>query len=431
MDELDAIVDSVLVEQEYQLYDQLLLSNGGEDEEWEEELVPTGRGRGDHQMSSSRFNRVPTATPSSSTTAAAAHTLSSALPRVDGEKRESAARNGSRAAQRSSPELWVDHCIDDVKDLLHDLPSDDEEDEEAFDEHIGSAGPGQRRAAKKQTFSPSPAHGGDESLERQHLRLEDRLGMWGERKEMKRMLLTYSKLMEEQTACTFHPRINHQRVFSSAPAAARSSAPAAATSTIRGYHQYLERMEDARAARDAPEREEAAKQQRYRDPQSFNRHPTIPKPFHFTPSRAPAEAAAPTMGAASSSSSLAPAAASSSGRQPASVPRESSAGLGVPPIPRHRPLPPFPSVRLELPRHGGGGGCGGAAAPKYHHPKMAAAATPPGAMEGSRRPAASTTPRASSVPHGPPSSSSMSAALRSHLFDPEFSLQLRQQRCHF
>lgn len=285
--------------------------------------------------------RTPTLTPATKATTAGAA--------AGGEWRD---RNPGPAKMNFDDEDgWVDDCLREVDNVLLDLegpgprgrgsgPHDwalEDEGEEGGELVEGQQVLERMRSQMEDDRALQQRRGANTRdvvhtapPQQQHLQLVNRLSLWEERKEMKRMLGLYTKLVSEQAECTFHPAINpapayvsgasggNQRRASSTRGLSvgthssrhpvpgfppeeeeeedeavpfenvgggydeRGVHPPPPPRPIKGYDTFLQRMQTAREERELPQREEQDRLARYRDPTTFQRNPTTPEPFHLT-----------------------------------------------------------------------------------------------------------------------------------------------------
>eukprot|EP00796_Vickermania_ingenoplastis_P008941 gene8941-6273_t len=220
-----------------------------------------------------------------------------------------------------------------------------------------------------------------------HLHLYDRMALWEERREMKRMLGLYNKLVAEQSNCTFRPAINQTcispRASTTTSPSRRSPRPsndapradpygqhreeedeeddAVPRPPVKGMEAFVDRLAYARAVREEPQRKEAERLARYRDPATFDRRPTTPEPFRLStpPPSHPPTSAAPVIPPASHP--IYPQRSRSTLRSPRPSPHPSStttaqrgaSRTATAPSPSPRPTT---STTPAAPASGGGGG---------------------------------------------------------------------------
>lgn len=435
LDALDALVDDVLRDTDADL------GLGHETTKGAELATQGYKDRDDF-----RFNRIHTATPAETNQGIRNGSNirgTGVLPRSDGTARDS--------DEDSSSGDWVDDCLREAEEALRDLESGQNSSSVLANRPAATTlhhrdGSGVR--------SGSAGHRGAERIpssdSKHHIDLFHRLALWEERKKMSHMLGVYEKLIAEQAECTFRPAINSGRrstAASTEPSDKISSSPArssyvrpssacgrsddaALVTQVKGLDSFLQRMAAGRDEREWPQREEQARLARYRDPSTFRRHPTKPKPFSFSTSstayQGRVSAASGRTGGESDEDSRAP---------PKPV------GVTIQPLSRLQPplnaLLPLPASAAALPS-----GVGTARRPTQSN------------TAGVSKPRLVTTPREGSIAGSchssehprdhmeasptPPTTNyfssmevyrSIGAALREDLFAPEFSQRLQQARC--
>lgn len=107
-----------------------------------------------------------------------------------------------------------------------------------------------------------------------------RLMLWEERREAKRLQAVYEALLQEQVECTFQP-LNCDQIGSKGN---KSESPAkcdfySRVEDVNGVEGFLQRMREARNARERKLRAMEEQTSRYRDHSRRNHRITIPKPF--------------------------------------------------------------------------------------------------------------------------------------------------------